>query len=204
MTKLPGFRRSIAYYLTEPTVRLLAKTSITPSMITWFGLCLAVVTAVLIAIGNLLAAGLLMLVSGYFDILDGALARHTDKATRFGAILDSTLDRLSEAVVLLGILALFLITKEPNLFALIDRQWAVFLVGVTLLGSPLVSYIRARAEALGIQCQVGIFTRTERVIVLVLGLLTKQIIIALAIIALLSLITAGQRLFYVHKQTKMP
>jgi len=173
-------------------------------MITWFGLCLAVVTAVLIAIGNLLAAGLLMLVSGYFDILDGALARHTDKATRFGAILDSTLDRLSEAVVLLGILALFLITKEPNLFALIDRQWAVFLVGVTLLGSPLVSYIRARAEALGIQCQVGIFTRTERVIVLVLGLLTKQIIIALAIIALLSLITAGQRLFYVHKQTKMP
>ena len=77
------------------------------------------------------------------------------------------------------------------------------LVTRALLSSPLVSYIRARAEALRIECQVGIFTRAERVIVLELGLLINQIVIALAIITVLSLVTAGQRLFYVRKQTKL-
>jgi len=77
------------------------------------------------------------------------------------------------------------------------------LVGLALLSSPLVSYIRARAEALRIECQVGIFTRAERVIVLALGLLINQIAIALAIITVLSLITAGQRLLYVQKQAKL-
>ena len=207
MTKLPEIRKTVAGYLTEPIARLLAKTSITPSVITWSGFCLAVGTAVLIAMGHLFAAGFLVLIAGFFDIIDGALARHTNRATRFGAILDSTLDRLSEAVILLGILALFLLTEEDSLFTLLAREWAILLVGVVLLGSPLVSYIRARAEALGMECQVGIFTRAERVFVLALGLLLSQIdgalIIALAIIAVLSLVTVGQRLIYVWQQTKI-
>ncbi len=203
MAELSGVRKTAAYYLTEPTVRLLAKTSITPSMITWMGLCLAAGVAALIIMGQLLAAGFLVLIAGYFDILDGALARRTDQTSRFGAILDSTVDRLSEAVVLLGILALFLFTEDQSLFALLSRNWSILLVGLALLSSPLVSYIRARAEALRIECQVGIFTRTERVIVLALGLLINQVTIALAIITALSLVTAGQRLLYVRKQAKL-
>ncbi len=203
MAALSGVRKTAAYYLTEPAVQLLAKTSITPSTITWIGLCLAAGAAALIIMGQLLAAGFVVLIAGYFDILDGALARRTDQTSRFGAVLDSTVDRLSEAVVLLGILALFLFTEDQSLFALLGRKWSILLVGLALLSSPLVSYIRARAEALRIECQVGIFTRAERVIVLALGLLINQVTIALAIITALSLVTAGQRLLYVRKQAKL-
>ncbi len=201
MVKLTGVRRSVAYYLTEPPVRLLAKTPVTPNALTWFGFFLAAGAAALIATGHLVAAGFVVLSAGYFDILDGALARRTDRTTRFGAVLDSTLDRLSEAVLLLGICALFLLTGgQLLLFASLAREWAVLLVFVALVGSVLVSYIRARAEAVGAECQVGLFTRGERVIVLILGLWLDQLVLALAIIALLSFITVGQRLFHVWRQ----
>ena len=198
MLNLARWREPVAYYLTWPVVRLLAKAFITPSAITWMGFLLAVGAALLIVSGQLLAAGLVVLVAGYFDILDGALARYTNRATRFGAILDSTLDRLSEAVVLLAILVLY---AREQLIA------QTLLVGVALFGSLLVSYIRARAEALGLECQAGLFTRAERVIVLALGLLLNQIAyalaIALAIIVVFSFITVAQRLLYVWQQTKV-
>jgi len=200
MAKLAEGRKSIAYRFTEPVVRLLARTPITPSAITWFGFLLTVGAAILIITEHLLAAGLVVLIAGFFDMLDGALARHTNQATRFGAVLDSTLDRLSEAVLLIGILVLFLYAAEQSITG-------ILLASVALIGSPLVSYIRARAEALGLECQVGLFTRAERVIVLALGLLLNQIdnalIIALAIIVLFSFITAGQRLLFVWQQTKV-
>jgi CDP-diacylglycerol--glycerol-3-phosphate 3-phosphatidyltransferase len=193
MAKSSGVRDTVANYLTQPAVRLLARTSITPSTLTWFGFLLAVGAAALIICGYLFAAGFVVLFAGFFDILDGALARHTNRATRFGAVLDSTLDRLSEAVLLIGILLYF-----GN-----QSSVAVLLVYLALLGSLLVSYIRARAEALGLECQVGLFTRAERVIVLALGLLLNQIVIALAIIVAFSFFTFGQRLIYVWQQTKM-
>lgn len=197
MVKLSEVHKAASYYLTQPAVRLLARTSITPNAITWLGFLLAVGAAAFIITGHLFAAGLVVLVAGFFDILDGALARHKNQATHFGAVLDSTLDRLSEAVVLLGILVLY--ARDQSIAP-------ILLVGVVLLGSLLVSYVRARAEALGLECQVGIFTRAERVIVLALGLLLSQIayalVIALAIIALFSFITVGQRLLYVWRQTK--
>jgi len=197
MVRLFAVRKAIAYYLTQPVVRLLVRTSITPDAITWFGFLLTVGAAALIITGHLFAAGFVVLLAGFFDILDGALARYTNQTTGFGAVLDSTLDRLSEAVLLLGILVLY--AREPSIAP-------ILLVGFALLGSLLVSYIRARAEALGLECQVGLFTRAERVIVLALGLLLNQIdnalIIALAIIVVFSFITAGQRLVYVWRQTK--
>jgi len=202
MAKSGGVRKKLAFYLTGPPVALLAKTSITPTMLTWFGFLLALVTAALIALGNLIAGGIMVLVSGYFDILDGALARRTNQASNFGAVLDSTLDRLSEGVVLLGIAVLFMTSYRDWLFTLIDREWAIALVMVTLIGSVLVSYIRARAEALGIECQEGVFTRTERVVVMALGLLLNQLVIALALIAVLSIVTVGQRLFHVYRKSK--
>ena len=198
MTRLTGIRESIAYYFTQPVVRLLAKTPITPNAITWFGLLVAVGAAVLISTSHLFAAGFVVLVGGFFDIIDGALARNTNRTSRFGAVLDSTLDRLAEAAVLIGILALY--AREQSVIG-------VLVVGFAWLGSLLVSYIRARAEALGLECQVGLFTRAERVVVLALGLLLNQVvdnalIIALAIIVVFSFITVGQRLFYVWRQTK--
>jgi CDP-diacylglycerol--glycerol-3-phosphate 3-phosphatidyltransferase len=195
-------RKSIAYYLTVPVARLLAKTPVTPNELSVFGFLLSIVTAVLIAYGGHFIAAFVMLFSGYFDIIDGALARYKGQSTQFGAVLDSTLDRVSESVVLLGILVLFMFSREQSLFSLIGREWAVFLVGLALLSSPVVSHVRAKAEALGIECTEGIFTRTERVIILALGLLINQIVIALAIIVFFSLITAGQRLIRVRSEER--
>jgi len=204
MAKSSGVRNTVANYLTQPAVRLLARTSITPSAITWFGFLLAVGDAALIIAGHLFAAGFVVLFAGFFDMLDGALARHTNQTTRFGAVLDSILDRLSEAVLLLGILVLFLLVEELSvLFTLLAKEWSILLVCLALSGSLLVSYIRARAEALGLECQVGLFTRTERVIVLALGLWLNQVVIALAIIVVFSFFTIGQRLIYVWQQTRI-
>ena len=207
VTKLSEVRKTMAYYFTQPVVRLLAKTPVAPNAITWFGFLVTVGAAALIITEHLFAAGFVVLIAGVFDILDGALARSTNRTTQFGAMLDSTLDRLAEAVLLLGILVLFVFAGEKSaLFALLSKEWAVLLVGLAIIGSPLVSYIRARAEALGLECQVGLFTRPERVVVLALGLLLSQIdyalIIALAIIVVFSFITVGQRLVYVWRQTK--
>jgi len=197
VTKLPETRKAIAYYLTRSVVRLLGRTPITPNVISWSGFLVTVVAAVLIVTEHLLAAGFVVLIAGFFDILDGALARSTNRTTQFGAILDATLDRLSEAVLLLGILVLY--AREQSVTE-------ILVVGLALIGSLLVSYIRARAEAVGLECQVGLFTRSERVVMLTLGLLLSRIdyalIIALDIIVVFSFITVGQRLVYVWRQTK--
>ena len=198
VTKLFGIRNTIAYQLTLPVVRLLARTSITPSAITWSGFLITVGAAALIVTGHLFAAGFVVLLAGFFDTLDGALARYTNQITRFGAVLDSTLDRLSEAALLLGILVLYAVEQSfPQ----------ILLVGIALFSSQLVSYVRARAEALGLECRVGLFARPERVVVLALGLLLSQfaytLIAALAIIAVFSFVTVGQRLVYVWRQTKI-
>ena len=193
MAKLFGGRKSLAYHLTQPVVVLLAKTHITPNTITWFGFLLAIGATVLIIIGHPFAAGFVVLIAGFFDILDGALARLTKKVTTFGSILDSTLDRLSEGALLLGLLVLF--ANQGN-------TTGIILVGVVLIASMLVSYIRAKAESMNIECLVGIFTRPERVIVLALGLLINQLEIMLGIIAGFSLLTVCQRLIHVWRQTK--
>jgi len=197
VTKLVEIRETAAHYLTRPVVRLLAKTSITPNALTWFGFLLSVGAAALIVTEHLFAAGFIVLVAGLFDMLDGALARHINKTTRFGAVLDSTLDRVTEAVLLLGLLVLY--AREQSIVG-------ILLVGIALPSSLLVSYTRAIAEAAGLDCKVGLFTRAERVIVLALGLLLSQIdyalIIALGIIALFSLFTVGQRLLHMRRQMK--
>ena len=199
MAKLSEVRKTLSYYFTQPLVRLLARTGVSPNAITWSGFLLTIGAAALIIIGQPFAAGFVVLIAGFFDILDGALARSTNRTSQFGAFLDSTLDRLSEAVLLLGILVLY--AREQS-------TAGILIVGIALIGSLLVSYLRARAEALGLECQVGIFTRAERIIVLALGLLLSQIdyalIIALSIIAVFSLVTIVQRLVYVWRQTKKP
>ena len=197
MPKLEKARKSISNCVTQPIVNLLARTPLTPNVVTWLGFCLTIVAAVLIVTGHLFAAGFVVLVAGLFDMLDGALARVTNRVTRFGGILDSTLDRLSEAILLLGLLAVF--AREQQVAESI-------LVGVALLGSLMVSYIRARMEGLGIECKTGLFTRPERVIVLALGLLLSRfdcaLVIALAVITFFSYFTAGQRMLHAWRQTR--
>lgn len=193
-SKLVSGRKSLAYHLTSPAVGLLARTHVTPTGLTWIGLVLSLFAAVLIGSGYTFAAGFVVLVAGYFDILDGALARRTNRITRFGGIFDSTVDRIAESAILLGIMVLFLFGFED--------KWVVLLAGIALPSSLLVSYIRARAETLNIKCEVGIFTRAERVVILALGLLINQVVIALGIITLLSLITIVQRLAHVYQQTR--
>ncbi|MBI2979507.1 MAG: CDP-alcohol phosphatidyltransferase family protein [Chloroflexi bacterium] len=199
-TKLSEARKIIAFYLTHPVVRLLAKTRVAPDVISWSGLVLTGGAVALIVTGHLFAAGWVVLLSSFFDTLDGALARHTNQTTRFGAVLDSTLDRLSEAVLLLGILIFSVLNANERPVMMVS------LVSVTMVGSFLVSYVRARVEGIGLQCQVGLFTRAERVVVLVLGLLLSRfdyaLITALSIIAVLSFITFGQRLFDAWRQTR--
>jgi CDP-diacylglycerol--glycerol-3-phosphate 3-phosphatidyltransferase len=196
---LINIRRNLAYRITGPIVRILSKSRITPNTLTLMSLVLNIVAAYVIATSHFCLGGVLILVSGLFDLLDGALARLTRQTTKFGAILDSVADRISEAAILCGLL-IWYIPQEANL--------EIVLIFIVLIGSFLVSYIRARAEGLGWQCQVGLFTRAERVIVLAIGLLINQIItrsifIALCILAIFVFITVGQRLSYLRKQGKI-
>lgn len=196
-SRLAEIRKVVARRLSHPIVRLLARTGVTPNALTWFGLLLSLGAAVLIALKQPFAAGFVVLFAGLFDMLDGALARFTNKITKFGAILDSTLDRLGEVAVLLGLLIFFV------------REFSIpgiLVVGFALPGALMVSYLRARAEAAGLTGEAGFFTRTERVIILSLGLLLSGIdyalIISLGIIAFFSYVTVTQRLLHIWYQIK--
>ena len=169
------------------------KIGLTPDVVTWIGLVINIAAAAVIALGHLLVGGILLLVAGLFDILDGALARFSNKTTAFGAILDSTFDRLSEAIVLFGLLLLYV--RQGNIIEL-------YLIFAVIVFSFLVSYVRARAEGMGLECHTGLFTRAERIIILALGLLVNQVFIALIVLALFSFITFVQRMVYVYRKAK--
>ena len=186
-------RRTLVQHVNRIPAGLVAKTGISPNVVTTIGLLVALVTAWVLSTGHFFLGGFLVLVSGAFDMLDGAVARISGRSTRFGAILDSTFDRLSEAALFLGLLAYY---ANQGSFQ------EVVLVGAALVGSMLTSYVRARAEGLGLKCEVGLFTRPERVILLAIGLIFNQMLVILWIIAVLSNLVAWQRLFYVGQQLR--
>jgi CDP-diacylglycerol--glycerol-3-phosphate 3-phosphatidyltransferase len=196
---LQEIRRNLSYRITDPVVGALSKSGITPNTLTLINLALNIVAAYVIATGYFVIGGVLILGSGLFDLLDGALARFNKQTTRFGAVLDSTVDRISEAATLCGLLIWYVSQEGATL--------EIVLVLVVLVGSFLVSYIRARAEGLGWQCQIGLFTRAERVIVLAIGLLLggvsiSSVFVALCVLALFVLVTVAQRLVYLWKQQR--
>jgi CDP-diacylglycerol--glycerol-3-phosphate 3-phosphatidyltransferase len=198
VTNLAEFRKSAARWITEPLKAILLKSRLTPNKLTWVALVISLIAAGTIATKHLLIGGFLVLLSGLFDLLDGMLARLTNQSTRFGALLDSTFDRISDAVLLLGILVLYLLNRDTI---------GIVLVFLALVSAFLTSYLRARAEGLGINCSVGLFTRAERVIILALGLLLNpfckfSISIALAVLVVLGFATVVQRFVYVWQQTK--
>jgi CDP-diacylglycerol--glycerol-3-phosphate 3-phosphatidyltransferase len=195
-TKLNGFRRTIASYLTPAIVRFLSKTGITPNTLTVFGFLVTLGAAALILTGNQFAAGFVVIAAGFFDMLDGSLARNTNRVTRFGGILDSTLDRLSEAALMVSILVIFGVDGSIA---------GIWITSIALVSSMMVSYIRSRAESAGIDCEVGIFTRPERIVILAIGLLLSgfdnALLITLGIISFFSIITIIQRLLHAWKLT---
>ncbi|MDA8331563.1 MAG: CDP-alcohol phosphatidyltransferase family protein [Candidatus Dormibacteraeota bacterium] len=165
---------------------------VSPNVLTLVGLLITMGAAVLIALDLLIPAGLVLLAAGSFDILDGAVARASGKTHRYGAFLDSTADRYGEGVVYLGLLYLFLVREHKDL--------EVFLIVGALLGSLLVSYVRARAQSLGFTCDVGWFARPERVVITALGLLVNQMTIVLWILVVATNFTALQRVHAVWTQ----
>ena len=185
--------RKRAQGLVIPLARLIGRTGITPTGLTVAGFVFNAGVGWVLALGYLRLGGLLVLLAGVFDALDGALARLTDRATSFGAFLDSTLDRCSEAVLYLGLL---------YFYAGRGSRLEVLLIYLAIVGSFLVSYTRARAEGLDIECKVGLFTRFERVVVLALGLLLGQMLLALVVLALGSNLTALQRILHVWRETR--
>ncbi len=171
----------------------LTRIGISPSGLTLIGLLLAMVAALLAAQGKMASAGLVYFLSGLFDGVDGAVARISDRVSKFGAILDSTLDRYGEALLLTGIG-----------YSLAQRGDAAGVVAafLTLLGSLMVSYTRARSEALGIENKGGLLTRVERIILLVGGLWLGLLMPILWILAVLTHFTVAQRLWQVYRASQ--
>jgi CDP-diacylglycerol--glycerol-3-phosphate 3-phosphatidyltransferase len=182
----------------------LIESRLTPNAISLTGFVLCVGAAVLVAERLFFLAGVVFIIGSVCDTLDGRYSRMSGKGSPFGAFLDSTLDRIEEGVVL---------TTVAAYFAARDMQFAVAACVVAVLASLMVSYTRARAEALGVECKVGIATRAVRVVILSIGLLFAKgagladfelLAPAVYVLAGLSTITVLQRIFHVRKALTAP
>jgi CDP-diacylglycerol--glycerol-3-phosphate 3-phosphatidyltransferase len=197
----PGLQQR-ARRIAESIVRPLAALGLTPNMATLLGLVLNVVTALLIARGSLVLGGAMLVFAGVFDMFDGALARVRDQKTTFGAFFDSTLDRFSEGIVLLGIIV-YALTQR----GVANPIWIVCLAYIAGLGSLMVSYTRARAEGLGLEAKNGLMARPERVALLAAGLILGSLLQppgtgllwTLALLAVSSVFTSVQRIVAVYR-----
>jgi len=190
---LTAWMRRVTGGMVNRTAVGLVRLGITPNGLTITGLLLAIMAALLAAQGKLTDAGLVYLLGGPFDALDGAVARVGGKSSAFGAVLDSTLDRYGEALLLTGIG--YALTTQGN-------GVGVVLAFLTLLGSVMVSYTRARSEGLGIDNKGGLFTRVERIILLGLGLMLGLLMPVLWLLAILTHITVAQRLWHVYRASQ--
>jgi CDP-diacylglycerol--glycerol-3-phosphate 3-phosphatidyltransferase len=196
-----------ARYIAAQIVRPLANLGISPNTFTLIGLLLSLVTALVIGKGFFFVGGLLVLFTGIFDLFDGATARVRNLATTFGAFFDSTLDRYSEAITLSGLLfyALFHPTMQVGFWITGSVQiWMIVLIYISIVGSLMVSYTKARAEGLGIECKTGMLARPERVVILATGLLFGITVTmwAVALLAVFSNLTAIERMIAVFKATQ--
>lgn len=191
-SKLITWLREGSRGILESIARVLQATNISPNMLTVIGFVVALGVAVVLASGQLLLGGILMILAAVFDAFDGTLARVANRTSRFGAFLDSTLDRYSESVIFLGLLVYYL---QAGI------QTEAILVVAALVGSLMVSYTRARAEGLGLDIKSGLLTRVERVLILIAGLISGWMLVALWLLAILSNVTALQRIYAAWRLT---
>ena len=181
--------------LLTPLIKIFSKGNINPNSFTLAGLIITSMAAVAFIMGHLRLGGFLILLGGLCDAIDGSLARFTHKATLYGALFDSAVDRYSEFVMFFGIVVYFVMIKDHSTSVVIF---------FALCGSIMVSYSRARAESLGFDSKVGIMQRPERIVFLGLGALIHPVALKLAVwlVAIFANFTALQQIRHAHKQSE--
>ena len=197
-------RRLVA--ILDPLISLLVRKRVHPNVLSSIGFVITMCSAFAFGYNHIRTAGVLILLGGAFDLFDGRVARATGLASKFGAFYDSTLDRISEIAVYVGLLSLYN-TYHPQL----GDVGTIYAIMLAMAGSLMISYTRARAEALGIDCKVGLMQRGERVVMIGLaalifgggdsGLASRVVLIAVAI---LTNLTAFHRIIWVYQHTREP
>lgn len=182
--------------LVSPVVEFFVRLELNPNFFTTIGFIVTIGAAILFAMGHLVLAGAITLLAGTFDIIDGKVARATKRVTKFGALYDSTLDRYSEVLMFFGMAFYFV---KADMF--ITSVAVSFALG----GAIMVSYVRARAEALGFQCKIGIMQRPERVVYIGFGAILSFLhigilIFSILLIAVFANVTAIQRVYHIWMQ----
>jgi len=185
--------RGVTRNIIGPVARFLGRLGLSPNALTVIGCLLNIGVGVVIASGRLRLGGFLLILASAFDAIDGTLARQMGQATKFGAFLDSVLDRVSESAALLGIAWWYM--GQPG-------RMEEMLAYVAIVGSLLVSYARARAEGIGVECKGGYFTRVERAIVLIAALILGLTPWALGLLAIGTLATTVWRIVHVYRASK--
>jgi CDP-diacylglycerol--glycerol-3-phosphate 3-phosphatidyltransferase len=174
-------------------VRWLALARISPNVLTFLGLVINICAAYLFAMGHFRWAAAVVIGAGLFDMVDGRVARATDRVTRFGGFFDSVLDRYSDLALFIGLLVYY---------ASINRFGYIVLTAIVMTGSVMVSYVRARAENSIPKCKVGFLERPERVVLIIIGGLFNRIAAVLWVIAVLSNLTVIHRMIYTWRETQ--
>ncbi|MFQ5897241.1 MAG: CDP-alcohol phosphatidyltransferase family protein [Candidatus Methylomirabilia bacterium] len=191
---LSQYKDSVSRW-TDPLSKLLIRCRLRPNHLTILGLGVSVLAALAFARGRGPLAGFLLILAGLFDFFDGSLARLSGQVTPFGAFLDSVMDRYSDLVVLLGLLLLFIRTGSYT---------GVLLTMAVLVGTVMVSYTKARAQAIGISCEIGLMERPERQICLIVGAVFNLLLPALWILAVLVNLTAIRRITHTWSAAGKP
>jgi CDP-diacylglycerol---glycerol-3-phosphate 3-phosphatidyltransferase len=203
MASLESLRGGV-YGIIKPLIDVLVRHRVHPNLLTTLGFAATLGAGMAFHQHYVRAAGFLILLGGFFDILDGRVARLTGLGSKFGAFYDSTLDRISEIVVFMGILSLYNSYRQE-----LGDVGMIYLVMLAMAGSLMISYTRARAEALGLDCKVGLMPRAERVVLIGAaalffgqawdGLVLKIVIVILAV---LTNLTAFQRIVWVYQHAR--
>lgn len=203
MRSLDGLRGPV-YAIIHPLISWLVGRRVHPNLLTTIGFVITATSGLAFHQHHVRTAGFLILLGGFFDILDGRVARLTQLGSKFGAFYDSTLDRISEVVVFLGMLSLY------NDYRLeLGDVGMIYLIMLAMAGSLMISYTRARAEALGLDCKVGLMPRAERVVLIGAAALLfgeawdgLALKIVIAILAVATNATAFQRIVWVHRHAR--
>jgi CDP-diacylglycerol--glycerol-3-phosphate 3-phosphatidyltransferase len=174
-------------------VRGLALSKINPNVLTFFGLVINMAAATFLAVGNFRTAGCVIIFAGLFDMVDGRVARETNRVTRFGAFFDSVLDRYSDIALLVGLLVYY---------GTINRPSYVVLTAIVMAASVMISYTRSRAENFIPTCKVGFLERPERIVLLIIGALFDRMAPVLWIIAVLGNLTVVHRMVFTYQESK--
>lgn len=174
-------------------VRGLALSKVHPNVLTFIGLVINIVAAVLLASGLFRTAGFVIMGAAIFDMVDGRVARTTNRVTRFGGFFDSVMDRYSDLGLLMGLLVYY---------ASINRFLYVVLTAIVMTASVMVSYTRARAENVIPRCKVGFMERPERIVLLIIGALFDRMAPVLWVIAILGNLTVAHRMFHTWQESR--